>query len=59
MCRKSSQNTRTIFLIPHASWDGRVIRTLFREAFRSSHKFPGENGGGAAAFALLEEEEDA
>jgi len=43
VCRKSSQNTNMIFLIPHASWDGRVSLTLFWAAFSSVHRLLGEN----------------
>ena len=43
VCRKSSQNTNMIFLIPHASWDGRVSLTLFWAAFSSIHRLLGEN----------------
>ena len=34
---KSSQKINMIFLIPHASWEGRVILTLFVAAFCSFH----------------------
>ena len=40
--KKSSQNTRTILRMPQASWDGRIIRTLDVDAFRSSQRFDGE-----------------
>ena len=42
MCRKSSQNTSIIFFIPHASWEGRVSRTLFVTALFSFHRLVDE-----------------
>jgi len=34
-----------IFFIPHASWEGRVSRTLLDDAFRSSHSDDDDGGG--------------